>query len=456
MSGDPNIQPPGDGYADLLTMARFLVMPGATQLLDAFSRIPPGPLRVSVIQHAEVIAQTYAGAPVEQQMPDPLYVASQTSPVTQQPALPKPTREPKTDEERIVTRLAAGESPAEIGKALGVSRQKVQAIRADAKKGGVKLPKLKADGSPAFATTPDELSPQGRSNMEIAANRRGKTLQQWLDARATFVKMRLAKTPLDEISVALGIEEPILANWLYTARRAGIDLPLFMDYSDAEVEPVKATPKRQVTPYVYPVFTPLADLGKGATAGFLKWATQRGWTPQEMFDKREEVVRRRIGGEGPNSIAYEMGVDMDFVKNACANATQKGIVFPPAVLPKRGAAHKVARNLHVALGAPVEKTRAISRDNVVRPKRWFGAFADLKYGAKSGAIAAAKARNMTPEAYLDLQENIVQQRMAGVGPSEIVQMTGEKEFFVRDVLKRARAGGADFPPVLHEPKVSYG
>jgi hypothetical protein len=355
---------------DPLVFARFMVMPGASELVEAFSQIPPGPLRDSVISHAQVMALTYSSAPADQQMPDPLIVASGGNVrVPAPPALTGPTYTPKNQDEAIMARLMAGGQPADIGRELGVPRQKISAMRADAVRHGVKLGKLKpTDGKFTFATTEAELSGQGMSAMRVAARKRGLTVKQWLQARRDFVRLRMAKTPMDEIAVKLGLDEQILMGWLYSARRAGIDLPLYMDFIEAEIDaPAAPTPKPESTPrksgwktrlakrseevtaYVYPVFRPLDQLGSNNRNAMDRWAAARGWTAPEMFEKREEIIRRRLDGQNPQAIAFDMQVDMDFVKNTTNNAAEKGVVFPVLVPLRRSEFREVPKNMSKAI-----------------------------------------------------------------------------------------------------------
>ena len=42
---------------DPLRLAQFMVLPGAAELVEAFSAIRPGPLRDSIVHHARMIAE---------------------------------------------------------------------------------------------------------------------------------------------------------------------------------------------------------------------------------------------------------------------------------------------------------------------------------------------------------------------------------------------------------------
>jgi hypothetical protein len=353
MTGDPNVRPAQ--HLDLLEMARFLVLPGAEGLLRAFARIPPGPLRDSVIQHAEVIAQTYSAAPAEQQMPDPLLTAAHTSPMIP-PAAPKHAalpnrRKPENVEEAIIAARLAGKNKLEIIASTGATRQAVEGALKAAIRAGVKFPPVQVVPEPTkrFVTRMEDVSHQGRSNMQMAATKYGHTLESWMRARATLVEMRLANKPMDEIVAAIKppVPEKMLWQWIYNARAAGIPLATAFDYEDAEVAPVAETPpaapgKAQDRPKpgsLVPgpgvtVFTPLAQMERdgmlsGALAGIRKAATLRNMTPQALFELREIIIRYRYAGKGAIEIYSLIGQDLDFIKNCLGNAVQKGVAFPP-------------------------------------------------------------------------------------------------------------------------------
>ena len=89
----------------------------------------------------------------------------------------------------------------------------------------------------------------------------------------------------------------------------------------------------------------------------------------------------------------------------------------------------------------------MGQSNVIRPARFFGPFAALTARGSQAMIARAAARRgMTPDAYLDLQESIVQQRLKGVNPSTICTNTGQDAVFVKDAIQEGKKRGAAYPP----------
>lgn len=329
-------------HIDPLFLARVLVMPGADRLFTAFARIPPGPLRESVITHAEVIAQTYTGAPSEMQMADPLITAAQAA----APALPspKPGRAPKTEgpEARVITMRRAGKHPQEIARELDMAQSVVARIIAEAKKAGIPIPNIRAaHGRPmehkTFTTNFNDLSGQGVAIVGKAAAKRGISTEEYLRRKGRAVEMAKAGLGYPEIMADTHEDQKTISLWLSNARAAGVDIP---------------------------------------------------YAARPAFNAHFEEVQ-------------------------------------PDPEP-----------------AP----------NVVQVSRWFGPWSALSdnRGRKS-VEAAATRRNMTPDAYLDLQESIVRHRMAGMGGLEISRLTGEGEVFVKDVLTAAKQRGAVYPAIKANP-----
>jgi hypothetical protein len=357
MSQDPNIK---STHIDLLNMARFLVLPGAADLLTAFAAIPPGALRESVIAHARVIAQTYAGAPAEMHMPDPLLTAAQAAPAP--PALPKPARAPKTAEEAIMAQRLAGAHPADIARTLSTTRLKVDAVLREARAAGVKLPPPKTNTAPPAKMFPlkmADVDPRGAGVIRIAAAKRGMTIEQYIRARSEFVRLRRAKQPMDEIAKAIRIDEKTCWQWLYVARRAGLDLAARLDFDDAEFTPgtpqAPQPPEAEVVPIRPPkpaktvtvlqpgqlVFGTFEAMNGGAQHRLASAAQARGLTVGAYMQLRESIVRQRLANVPIREIIVNTGQTYNMVKDTMQIAVSRGVVFPPAVPspPYRKAGH---------------------------------------------------------------------------------------------------------------------
>lgn len=332
MTDDPQLDP--------IQMARFFALPGAFRLMSAFSRIPPGALRDSVIAHAEVMAVEYdgaraGGAPI----PDPLAVmaalAPPVAPAPEQAALPAPNRRGASVEEQVVRMRMQKKTSIEIAESMaGLSRQKVDVILNMARKAGTKfpaLPKTKLEGK-RFVSDMKELSQTGYGAMRDAAARRGKTVEQWMAARALFVELRRQDRPIHIIAQRTGIDEKTLMGWLYAARSAGIDLPLYTAETDAEFEPVEPetkapAPRLKLTKGAR-VFPLLADLNTGVINNMTAAAAKRGMTLTAYAELRENIVRLRQDGMSRGDIAIRTGVDEIFVGNTLTQAKAYGADLP--------------------------------------------------------------------------------------------------------------------------------
>lgn len=355
---------------DPVALARFLVMPGIEPLLDAFGRIPPGPMRDSVIHLARTLADQYSGAPSEMRMPDPLLSAAGyvVTPSAQPAArISGPQAEsggrvpPNLEgpEAEVIRLRKKGVHPQEIQAQVGIPRAHVDRIIAEAKAAGIVFKNLRVapTGQPqekkVWHTSLDQLRGQGLSRVKAAADRRGITPEEYFKRRLTAVEMAMAGAQYPEIMAATGEDQKSISLYLSNARAAGIKVP----YS--------------------------------------------------------EFTQERIG-QGAQEAA--------------------GTVSAPKAQPTR----------ENASGAP--PSGAMAASNVIRPSRFFGPFSAV--GSRQAPIIAKAAarRNMTPEAYLELQESIVRQRMSGVNPQQIAANTGADAIFVKDALQQGKARGAVYPP----------
>ena len=105
-------------------------------------------------------------------------------------------------------------------------------------------------------------------------------------------------------------------------------------------------------------------VGGGAYAAILKAAAQRGLTPQNLIDLREAVVLHRYNGKGATEIFSLIGQDMDFIRNACANAREKGGAVP--------AGHQRLQRQRVDPGSQSQKSRpgSVPPDGNTASRRW--------------------------------------------------------------------------------------
>jgi transposase-like protein len=261
---------------DLMTMARFLVLPGASELLEAFSQIPPGRLRESAVAHVQAIAETYSSAPVEQQMPDPLLTAAQGAPEpvrvieTPRETLPALTPiealsnrrrgVPKSDDPDVkaIELALQGMSPQNIAVELNMPISSVMWARKKALRAGLIFPKIvgrrggskkKKKFQASFAMTLDDLDMRGIGIATAAASRRGLTLESYIERRRITVEMAQDGRHIQAIINAVKEDEPTIRSWLNKARAAGLPVPyVAVDYGMANVAPVEPEPEPEPEP----------------------------------------------------------------------------------------------------------------------------------------------------------------------------------------------------------------
>lgn len=237
-------------------MARFLVLEGASDLIEAFARIPPGPIRYSLITHAQSLAEAYSAAPARQSSPDPLLSLTRHvgMPVVS-PAAHKAPASPKSDtagkgglksstpEGRAVERRLRGEAPKAIALAENLPMWKVTKLFSEARQAGVKLPVLrrKAEaGQPplskaGFALGEDELDGRQRGVALHAALRRKITLDDYFARRRQFLELARRKMPREDIAKVIKEDVKVIGGWFTSARAAGLLPPWDADFRPKEV-----------------------------------------------------------------------------------------------------------------------------------------------------------------------------------------------------------------------------
>jgi hypothetical protein len=446
---------PSPSHVDLLELARFLVLPGAKQLLEAFAQIPPGRLRQTAIDHVAAIAEAFVIPPQSLRV-DPLLTSGVAkggeAEVAQLISGPRRGVVQTDDPEvKAVELMLANVPPTVAAQQTGLTVNQVLAAKKAAKGHGLKFPNLrigrKGGTAAIFVTDMAQLDTgYGAAVMSRAAAERGLDLEAYLGRRRLALDMAMAGRHVRAIMEATKEPKTVLTTWFTTARRAGYEVPYMFDIeTPSDDVPVAEKPgvrgksrvshdQREVTVYRYPVFTPLDQLRSGK-ASVEKWSAKRGLTAQQLFDLREKVVEMRLAGESPSIIANTLRMDTHFVRNAAANAARDhGVIFPPA--------RTLRRHEHVT----VPERMVEQPTNVITLRRFFGDVGDLHRGAKAAVGKAAQVRGMTVQAYLDLCESIVQHRMAGLRAFEIADLTGEKQFMVKDIIAKAVERGAVFPP----------
>lgn len=320
---------------DPITLARFMVLPGADELVAAFSAIPPGPLRDSVISHAKVMAQTYddarlAGAPI----PDPLQNVAPRTVLAAPPAaqaLPAPKVKVQSPEAQAVRLRLQGKSPGEIADELEVDLATVTGALAQARKAGVKfkaLPKVvKPPGGKTWVTRIEDLSGQGRQAAEQAARGLRLSLENYMEKRRRLVELRTENVAMGKIAKELRLSEDVLWRWVYAARASGIPLSTKFETVgaiEAEYEPVRR---------FFPPWEALTGVERAACE---RAALKRGIAPEVYHERRERILCMRMEGVRPAAIERELGESVTAVKDIIAHAAHRwGLTLPPLEGPRQ-------------------------------------------------------------------------------------------------------------------------
>jgi hypothetical protein len=219
-------------------LARFAILPGAAELVEAFSSIPPGPMRDAVVHLAKTTAATYQGAPGAGPPPmDPLRQIGSGGPATRRRLPPAIAQSP--DIQAVELRIG-GMSPQAIGDKLQVPVAQVYRWLAAAKKAGAPIPK-REKAEPAdradkrWITDAKDCAGQGLALMTKAAASRGVDLQTYLDRRATALRMAMAGHGYTAILKATGeTDSKVVSAWLSVARQSGFQVPYITAVTDLD------------------------------------------------------------------------------------------------------------------------------------------------------------------------------------------------------------------------------
>lgn len=277
---------------NLDVLARFALLPGAAELMQAFSVIPPGPLRDSVIHHAQVIAQEYAGTPPQHRAPPPqalaptspaakpvkgkppalALVGQRTPPVGDDPHLkivqmrlegftipqimaevglgrsavfrtlaaarkagaPVPQQSPREDLQAQVVKLRKKNwTQAAIAKQLSCSKSHVETLLREARAAGEDLsPK----GRKAWPTKPETAGKQAMAALRRAAEARGISVDAYVARQQQALDLALKGAGYERILRETGeTDVKIVSVWMANARAAGHPV-LFMTAADRPLE----------------------------------------------------------------------------------------------------------------------------------------------------------------------------------------------------------------------------
>lgn len=348
-----NIQP-RENYTlpiDPITLARFMVLKGAAELVDAFSAIPEGHLRESIVSHAQAIAFTYDEARQNgAAIPDPLDLAArassprngfakplalppgQTAPQTAQearqtPPADRPGVKTQTPGSAAVKLRLLGKSPQEIAADLDMDLGDVQAALREARAAGVKFKALtkppvgEREKSNTYNTDWNAMGLPARGRVEAGALKLSLDPQRYLELKAILLAMKQQNKPWAEIVTACKpVPEDMLWRWVYQARAAGYDISTKTD--DRPAHEPEAPPKRILPRY--------SDYPGSQQATLDRAAAKRGISGEAYLERCERIVQLRMAGHGGKAIAREVGEGEVMVKDQISRAMHvHGAKFPP-------------------------------------------------------------------------------------------------------------------------------
>lgn len=444
---------------DMTTIARFLVLPGAEQLVEAFSRIPPGPLRDSVVSHAQVIADTYSAAPAAQQMPDPLLMASTAPQALTAPPEPPPQQRPvaRTPQEEVVRlRLQTSLAEHEIAERVGLPLGEVVAELRRAREAGLSFPPrgkpakpAKAKSGPAFAVTVEELTAMGLSHATRAASQRYITVEAYMQRRKQAIEMAQQGAPLEQIVKATSENEKVLSNWFSLARGAGYAVPYVHNgpqpatvalpdrhddgprYDLAEDED-DDTEAYVAPPAVYP--PPYAEMPSQAQHKVREIAEAEGLSPEQFQDRQRQIIKLRQEGVGPQEIVAQLGLRTKWsVVKTLQRAKAAGVEFPD--LPHWRAAQVEEEAL------PPEPEPELPPE----PAVWPLPFAQQDWRGQKSTKIMANSASLTIEQQQAREADVIRRLKAGEYPVQIMEALGLQDHTIRVIRNRAVKDGVRLP-----------
>jgi hypothetical protein len=362
---------------DPIRLAQFMVLPGAADLVDAFSAIPPGPIRDSVVHHARVLAEAAGWSAPDFSSLQP--VTARVAPPKEPPRLASPFAKDlvaTSVEGQIVERALRGEADYVIADDMGVKLGLVVRLKAKARReGGVTFPG--DDGAkPKAATKPktsrkgikqtfampvppppywweDPQSPvwhnprllpalsenstgtmagigptdtRSFATMLRAAERRGMTLRQYVAQRLEIVRRVDAGEVPMAVADALRLQGAEVYGLMTKVGRGRMETmnarplpaePVPEPIQEAEPEPVQAKAGK---PHYREASAVAARTAAAAKWGF---ADMSGY-----LHARDRVRELRLQGLAPAVIASRMGQPYRFVKNALDYWRDEGVAWP--------------------------------------------------------------------------------------------------------------------------------
>jgi hypothetical protein len=239
---------------DPVRLAQFMLLPGASELVDAFASLPPGEVRESAVSHVQVLARASGWTP-----PHPFggsYASAEVVEIAPHPRLKSVQDLRSTSlEGQIVERALKGEKPDAIAWNLNAKAAYVKSVIGKARRAGVTFP---GDDAPARTKGP------GKGRTKSGEPR----------------KMPAAPIP----PPPYWFDDPASPVW----ENPGL-LPSLSEPARGSIAAIGPHDARSFS-------------------GMTKAAEKRGISLREYLDYKRMILRRVADGEKPVELATELGV----------------------------------------------------------------------------------------------------------------------------------------------------
>jgi hypothetical protein len=383
---------------DPIQMSQFFALPGASELVEAFSAIPPGPVRDSVVSHAQVLAQASGWTPPVPFGMDP------PAPRLANPHEPKRLISPfaeglaaKSQEGQIIERLMRGEADHVVADDLGVPLGAIVRLKRKAQReGGIEFPGDKQDGKGKPKAWKTSVKPASRKGVPLVMDR-----------------FPLPAPPY-------WWEDPQSPIW-----HNGRLLPNMSESADGTLAAVGPNDYR-----TYATMTQAAE--------------RNGLTLRQYIARRVDILRRVAKGEKPVDIAISLRSSAHVVYGLLAKVGQSRMETlnarplpeppkaiepepPPQAVREREAAPRPA-------AAPPRRAPARSADAAAKTAQFVRERAAERWGFAN------------VESYLHMREQVRDVRLTGIGATEIADRLDMPLLFVKGAIQSwRREYGVVFP-----------
>lgn len=313
------------------TVARFFQEDGADRLVAAYTSLPPGPVRETLLSHVETMSAALVaqmgGSPYALQVtgvadaavapaPPKLGAPAASTPVA---ALEGPKFVSATSDGRVVERALQGMRPADIAKVEGVPLSHVERTLQKARReGGLTFPwDAEAVAKPA-GLNPDK-APNGKrvlGALRRSAADQGVELDDYVTTLMTYLRRRQAGEPAAQLAQEMGVSVGTADGW-WSRRQVYLDM-----WEPAARAPHPGENARELAT---------------ATRAAKRWGFK---SADEYLANRDKARQLRMEGKWPEDIALAISADPAFVRAAIHSGEQQGMKFPLLINVQRDGAQQ--------------------------------------------------------------------------------------------------------------------